>query len=205
MSTSVEVPLPRRIRSAKEKVKITALFDHFGYPYRTLGNTRCPWHGPDLHPSARIYEDQNTFWCWTCNPNYGVDPLEFVVIELNLEVEVDPQFKIQPAKGKSAAEIRRALAVIKALEYLEEHFDCRPDSESYEARISNALREPTPSADQACRYWEKMHLHILERLANSTKTDRFQVYVSGIANLEPLMNEPMNVQSPVWDALSSSL
>lgn len=31
---------------------------------------RCPFHGTDLHPSARVYPADNSFYCWTCKKTY---------------------------------------------------------------------------------------------------------------------------------------
>lgn len=171
---------------------MTTLLQHFNHPYRVVGNMRCPWHGPDIHPSARLYEDQDTFWCWTCNPQHGVDVIEFVVIELQLEVEVDPSGRLDPKK-------RRPLAILRALDYLEEQFNCAPDSEAYETRIANALAPPPPVKAMDRKYWTARHLQYLMQLAGSSKSDRYQLYADALSELEPLMNQDPTLQAPVWD------
>lgn len=50
------------------------LFDHLGLHYQDISiphQIRCPFHGADIHASARFFPMQNegsgSFWCWACN------------------------------------------------------------------------------------------------------------------------------------------
>lgn len=43
---------------------------------------RCPWHGPDKHPSLKYYKDNNTVWCFSCN--HGGDSIDIVQKLYNL-------------------------------------------------------------------------------------------------------------------------
>jgi len=57
------------IEIGNEAVDFRKLYDHFGFSYtRSGGSTqcKCPFHGRDRHPSARIYEDTNSWFCFTC-------------------------------------------------------------------------------------------------------------------------------------------
>lgn len=67
----------------KEKVSLKQFFDLVGVSYQDMNiahQIRCPFHGTDIHASARFFPDQNngsgSFWCWACND--GGDILWFV-------------------------------------------------------------------------------------------------------------------------------
>ena len=66
------------IEMANEAVSMRRIYDFFHLDYRRSdGNTqcRCPFHGEDIHPSARIYEETNSWFCFTCG--FSKTPLFF--------------------------------------------------------------------------------------------------------------------------------
>lgn len=68
----------KRIQNIKENAPIRKLIDHFGIRCQSLDmitQVHCPFHGDDLHPSARIYES-NSMYCFYCNKAW--DPIDFV-------------------------------------------------------------------------------------------------------------------------------
>jgi hypothetical protein len=38
---------------------------------------KCPFHGKDNKPSARLYNTTNTAWCWVCRKAW--DPISFIM------------------------------------------------------------------------------------------------------------------------------
>lgn len=60
-----------------KKINIFEVLDrlHISYGVKHTHQIRCPFHD-DLKPSARIYEDSNTIYCWVCNKTW--DNLELV-------------------------------------------------------------------------------------------------------------------------------
>jgi DNA primase len=67
----------------KECVTIFQVMDKLGLPYDFKGTHQisCPFHD-DAHKSARVYEDTNKIWCWTCGKAWDV--IELVVEMTNL-------------------------------------------------------------------------------------------------------------------------
>ena len=66
------------IEIGNDAVDFRTLYDYFGYGYtRSEGSTqcKCPFHGRDNHPSARIYEDTNSWFCFTCG--FSKTPIYF--------------------------------------------------------------------------------------------------------------------------------
>ncbi len=66
------------ISIANEGVPFRHVYDYFKLDYRRSdGSTqcKCPFHGVDRHPSARIYEDTNSWFCFTCG--FSKTPLFF--------------------------------------------------------------------------------------------------------------------------------
>lgn len=63
-----------RINNIKSRVSMREIVDHFRVECQSDGivtQIRCPFHGDDLHASARIYET-NTMYCWKCNKVWDV-------------------------------------------------------------------------------------------------------------------------------------
>jgi len=63
-----------RIQNIKEAVSMRNLVDYFSIPCQSVGEitqVHCPFHGNDLHASARIYET-NTMYCWVCSQMWDV-------------------------------------------------------------------------------------------------------------------------------------
>jgi hypothetical protein len=62
------------IHVANQAVPMTALLDALGVPHRGApGSLSCPVHGKlegDRKPSARLYEDDRTCWCFACSRQY---------------------------------------------------------------------------------------------------------------------------------------
>lgn len=44
--------------------------------FRKKGNVMCPFHGHDNKPSMHLYEDTNSFYCFTCGESGSV--IDFV-------------------------------------------------------------------------------------------------------------------------------
>ena len=68
----------QRILIADESVSITDLLDHLGIEYRSIPcSIPCPVHisvhtgGTEMHPSARVYEDNRRLWCYTCGKQFA--------------------------------------------------------------------------------------------------------------------------------------
>jgi hypothetical protein len=58
-----------RARRVKERATIFDAAKLCGLEIRypnTTSQLKCPFHGEDAHPSARIYSDTNKFWCFKC-------------------------------------------------------------------------------------------------------------------------------------------
>jgi len=63
---------------ARESVPMRSIYDHFGLNYfHDTGDTqcKCPFHGRDRHPSAKIYDDTNSWYCFTCG--FSKTPFSF--------------------------------------------------------------------------------------------------------------------------------
>jgi hypothetical protein len=146
--------LPKRIAHIKETVRMTDVMRHFRYGYRTEGNMLCCWH-EERNPSARLYENQNTYWCWVCAPGRGVDVIEFVLLELGLEEDLEG---VPEAK-------RHGIALYKALEYIEANFaGAEYQAAPYMERIAKATGpRPTPPVDPE-RYWAEQHMALLRQV-----------------------------------------
>lgn len=43
---------------------------------------RCPFHGEDNKPSARLYKETNSAWCWVCRKRWDI--ISFVMDKENL-------------------------------------------------------------------------------------------------------------------------
>ena len=74
----MDVSFDDLISIANDAVPFRHLYDFFKLDYRRAdGSTqcRCPFHGVDRHPSARIYEDTNSWFCFTCG--FAKTPLFF--------------------------------------------------------------------------------------------------------------------------------
>ncbi len=169
---------------------MTEVLTHFGHRYRTHGNMLCPWH-QEKNPSARLYEEQNTIWCWTCAPNHGVDVVEFVVIELGLEED-------SPTRG---------VAVLKALDYLEEHFGTSYEGIPWQNRFTTSLHKLNNRAASfdPKRYWSLRHIQILRILASVENSSKWAVYDYHYLILRDLLNADEDVQSPAWHSFASAL
>lgn len=60
-----------------ENVSIFDAFDLSGLPIKYDSRTipsqiACPFHGVDLHKSARVYPSSNSFHCWFCDKSWDV-------------------------------------------------------------------------------------------------------------------------------------
>ena len=63
-----------RIDKIKSKVSMKQIVEYFNISTMSQGavsQIRCPFHGNDLHASARIYES-NTMYCWVCTKSWDV-------------------------------------------------------------------------------------------------------------------------------------
>lgn len=92
--------LKDRTAWVKEKVSLKALFDHVGISYQDISiphQIRCPFHGDDIHASARFFPSQNdgsgSFWCWACND--GGDVLWFTQTWYGLDHVVQACTKLE--------------------------------------------------------------------------------------------------------------
>jgi hypothetical protein len=175
--------LDKRISYLKENIRLRNVFEHFGVRYRTHGNMLCPLHD-ERNPSSRFYDDQDT----SCNPEHGVDQVEFVVQYLGLE-------------GDGS----RGYAVLKAVEYLESAFGLSYTSTPWEARLATSLRRQHPPHPQPDRYWRSQHKHLLRLLASTTRSDKWTLYADLIATLTPLKAAPITEQAPIWRSARATL
>lgn len=69
MAEEKELPHWEDLCILANSVPFRTLYKYFGLMYvRDFGNTQCscPFHGEDKHPSARIYESSNSFFCFAC-------------------------------------------------------------------------------------------------------------------------------------------
>jgi hypothetical protein len=61
-----------RVATIHEHVSIFAVFERMGVDVTPeTQQMRCPFH-PDRTPSARVYADQNTLYCFTCQKGWDV-------------------------------------------------------------------------------------------------------------------------------------
>ncbi len=180
--------LPRkRIEHLKSRIRMRDVMEHFGHSYRLHGNMLCPWHS-EKNPSARLYDKQDSFFCWVCSPSHGVDIVEFVMIELSLEQD-------QPTRG---------VAVLKALDYLEEAFNTSHKSTPWEDKLSSALHRGVRVEDPV-RYWRQSHLLLLQTLAQYPSPDNWKAYSISLQRLLPHENSPISSQRSLWLEARSSL
>ena len=64
------------IKRIKKEVKILDVLDvlniHIPKSSSKELQIACPFHGQDLHPSARIYWESNSMYCWKCKKMWDV-------------------------------------------------------------------------------------------------------------------------------------
>lgn len=71
-----------------EKVDLMQIMIHYGvdFVYSPKGvqeaQYRCPFHGRDNKPSARLYRETKSCWCWKCHKMWNV--IDFVRDKENL-------------------------------------------------------------------------------------------------------------------------
>lgn len=65
----------------KERVSIKDVLQHFGLQCNRYGNILCPFHA-DRNPSCKIYEETNSFYCFSCGA--GGDVITFAAKYLNV-------------------------------------------------------------------------------------------------------------------------
>lgn len=189
----------RRIEILKQNVKLTQVMDHFGHRYRLNGNMLCPFH-EERNPSARLYAEQDTFWCWVCSPDHGVDIVEYVIMELSLDIEVDLRGELDSAR-------RRSRAILRAIEYLENEFGFAYQASDWENRLQRALTVglALPPVDDA-GYWRQSHIQVLKLLRRLPCTPmKYQVYSYHMMGLGKLAAAPIADQRPFWGALRLEL
>jgi len=60
--------------TVNERVSIFDLFDEYGVKYysREISGPKmsCPFHGADTDPSAKVYPETNSLYCWTCSSSW---------------------------------------------------------------------------------------------------------------------------------------
>lgn len=192
--------LARRIDYVREKIRLTQVMDHFGHRYRLHGNMLCPFHEEE-NPSSRLYYEQDTFWCWVCSPNHGVDVVEYVILALGLEEDVKAFLQ---QKGRST-EKAHSIATLRALEYLEAEFNLGFLSEPWEQRLMDALRREAPREDPE-KYWRDSHHQVL-RILNLSRPalEGIKIYAEGISKLLPLRKASIEEQRPLWAELRRSI
>lgn len=69
--------LDEKIEVIRENVSIYRLFDasprRIPYDNETIEcQIPCPFHGRDLHKSARVYPQTNSLYCWACGKGWDV-------------------------------------------------------------------------------------------------------------------------------------
>lgn len=70
--------------TAAKSVPIKLVYEKYtGGKITKKGNVSCPYHGADKHPSMKLYEDNNSFYCFTCKA-YGTN-IDLVKKLLNTE------------------------------------------------------------------------------------------------------------------------
>ena len=70
--------------TAAKSVPIKLVYEKYtGGKITKKGNVSCPYHGADTHPSMRLYEHNNSFYCFTCKA-YGSN-IDLVKKLLNTE------------------------------------------------------------------------------------------------------------------------
>lgn len=193
--------LNRRIEYVRQKIRLTDVMKHFGHRYRLHGNMLCPFHEEE-NPSARLYADQDTFWCWVCSPNHGVDVVEYVILALGIEEDVKAHLH---QKGRDLDKAH-SIATLRGLEYLEQEFNLGFLSEPWEQRLMDALRREAPREDPE-RYWRDSHIQILRilNLHRPAPAEAFWNYAHGIARLFPLRKSPVSEQRPLWTELRQAI
>jgi len=57
------------VSACKEKIRIEDVIEWYCEVsfFKNLWSFKCNKHGPDKHPSGKIYLDQNSWWCFGCN------------------------------------------------------------------------------------------------------------------------------------------
>lgn len=168
---------------------------HFNHPFRVHGNMLCPFHEEE-NPSSRLYDSQDTFWCWVCSPNHGVDIIEYVILSQGLEADAPVYF---------TADKKHAIATINAVEYLEEVFDVAYEAQPWEARLNAALAPPRhPRADPVI-FWNTQHQDLLLAMLSVESERKYEVYAKLLRPLGRLKGAPSHMQVKSWRAARKAL
>lgn len=187
--TDSKAPPDLRINHLREKIRLRDVMRHFGHSYRTNGNMLCCWHS-EKNPSARLYDEQDTYWCWVCAPGHGVDIVEFVCIELGL-------FEERPTRGS---------AILAALDFLEENFATSYEGTPWENRMAeelDKLHRPVPEDTE--KYWRARHQGILRQLCGIRNPAKWGLYSKLFADMRFRTDESIEAQAARWDAGASEL
>ena len=80
-----------KLAAVKTSVKIVDVLRHHGInvPDGINQQISCPFHGIDSHPSARVYTQTNTIFCWTCHSLWDVISAEMQFSEISLNEAVN--------------------------------------------------------------------------------------------------------------------
>lgn len=173
---------------------MTDVMSHFGHPYRENGNMLCPFH-EEKNPSARLYTEQDTFWCWVCYPDHGVDVIEYVILAQGLEAD---------APSHLTAHKRHSVATILAVEYLEEVFGIGYEAEPWEARLNAALA-PRHGKSNPEQFWNSQHQQLLLAMLSVDSPEKWSVYAQLMRALGRLKTVPSHHQMKSWRAARKQL
>jgi hypothetical protein len=80
-----------QLASVKASVKLVDVLKRHGVsvPADTESQISCPFHGVDSHPSARVYANTNTLFCFTCHHVYDVISVEMAFLDCDLKTAVE--------------------------------------------------------------------------------------------------------------------
>jgi hypothetical protein len=129
-----------RADRVKEEVRIVDLFRHFKFDILNPdedAQVHCPFHN-DVHPSAKLFVSQDTFWCWVCIK--GGDVIWVVQETLGLTW---PQ----------------------AVDWLTETFTI--PAASYEDRFRRAQTKAEVKPISLDRYWDQRHHRLVDRTSKA--------------------------------------
>ena len=80
-----------KLQAVKTTVKMVDVLRMHGIivPADAQSQISCPFHGADTHPSARVYAQTNTLFCWTCHKLWDVIAAEMQFTGSSLTDAVD--------------------------------------------------------------------------------------------------------------------
>jgi hypothetical protein len=109
-----------KLQSVKASVSMVDLLKLHGISVSSVADTQisCPFHGADIHPSARVFPATNTIFCWTCHQMWDVvaAEMQFSGTEFNEAVEF-LALKFNVSVASHSAELNKFYSQVAKYQY----------------------------------------------------------------------------------------